>query len=140
MTTLGFTGTRHGMTQRQRVTIRYLFSELKLTKLHHGGERHADAEAHRLAIGMGAYVVVHPGLAFNLDSDCLGANLVLEAKPNLVRNGDIVLAGIDGLIAAPAQSNEILRSGTWSTVRRARKLKRRVWLVFPDGTFKEEIS
>lgn len=135
---LGFTGTRKGMTQRQRATVKYLFAELGLTMLHHGGERHADAEAHRIALAMKARVHVHPGPDFGIIVDCLGADVVYKVKPNLERNEDIAVMAEDGLIAAPAQKHEVLRSGTWSTVRRARKYKRRIWVVAPDGTFEEE--
>lgn len=136
--TLGFTGTRKGMTQRQRDTVLYLFRELQLTELHHGGERHADSEAHRLALALGVSVHVHPGPAFKLSHDCLGADIVYEHKPNLTRNKDIVTMGVDGLVAAPRDRQEEQRSGTWATVRYARKEKRRIWHVYPDGTFKEE--
>ena len=43
------------------------------------------------------------------------------------------------LIAAPAeQEGERLRSGTWATVRYARRLGRRVVLVCPDGSLRED--
>lgn len=48
------------------------------------------------------------------------------AKPYLERNKDIANEGIDGLIAAPSGWVEELRSGTWATVRYARKLKRTI--------------
>lgn len=134
----GFTGTRKGMTPRQAATVKYLFTHGGVTILHHGGERHADAQAHQLALELGVSVRVHPGPAFDIAKDCLGADLVYETRPNLARNGDIAIMGVDGLIAAPHEFAEVLRSGTWSTVRRARKLKRRVWLAFPDGTIREE--
>lgn len=137
--TLGFTGTSKGMTQRQRDTVLYLFRELQLTELHHGGERHADAEAHRLALALGACVHVHPGPAFKLSHDCLGADVVHAIKPNLTRNKDIVTMSVDGLVAAPSGATEVLRSGTWTTVRYARKAERRRWIVSPDGTFREEL-
>jgi hypothetical protein len=38
------------------------------------------------------------------------------------------------LIAAPAEPEEQLLSGTWSTVRFARKLGKPVFLILPDGT------
>ena len=57
---------------------------------------------------------------------------VFIARPQfaLKRNCDIVLAGVE-LIACPHQMSEVLRSGTWSTVRFARKIKKRVVMVWP---------
>ena len=34
--------------------------------------------------------------------------------------------------------NEILRSGTWATIRYARKKSKKVMLIFPDGTMTKE--
>jgi hypothetical protein len=56
-----------------------------------------------------------------------------ELKPYLARNKDIVRA-TEMLVAAPAQDIEQLRSGTWSTVRFARKMERAVWVILPTGT------
>lgn len=61
-----------------------------------------------------------------------------EPKSYLKRNHDIVDEGVDGLIAAPNGWVEELRSGTWATVRYARKLKRRIWIIRPDGTLRKE--
>lgn len=135
---LGFTGTQQGMTQRQRDAVGYLFKAAKLHILHHGGCVGADEQAHQLAVAMKARVRVHPGPAFNMQRGCPDADLVYPVRPNLVRNVDIARLGLDGLIAAPAQDVEQLRSGTWATVRYARKMHRHVWIVTPFGTFREE--
>jgi len=60
-----------------------------------------------------------------------------EAKPYLDRNQDIV-DGADILIAAPNEDKEIVRSGTWSTVRYARKSKKKIILVLRSGEVIEE--
>ena len=59
--------------------------------------------------------------------------VAVERKPYLDRNKDIVLE-TQTLVATPAETTEQLRSGTWSTVRYARKLKRPAVLILPDGT------
>jgi predicted Rossmann fold nucleotide-binding protein DprA/Smf involved in DNA uptake len=48
----------------------------------------------------------------------------------LERNKDIVSES-DFLIAAPDSKKERLRSGTWATVRHARKLGKRVMILEP---------
>ncbi len=128
------------MTRRQRDTVAYLFRELELTELHHGDCVGADAQAHKIAKSTLARIVVHPPLSSSrLRSFCAGDE---SRKPCafLVRNSHIVKEGIDGLIAAPRESTEQLRSGTWSTIRKARRLGRRIFIVNPDGTFKAEPS
>ena len=40
----------------------------------------------------------------------------------------------DTLVAAPKEDEEVVRSGTWATVRYARKAGRVVLVVRPDGT------
>jgi hypothetical protein len=58
---------------------------------------------------------------------------VKSAKPYLVRNEDIVDQS-NILVAAPHQQTEVNRSGTWATIRYARKFKVPTVIVFPDGT------
>jgi hypothetical protein len=57
----------------------------------------------------------------------------MPAKPYLVRNHEIV-DDSQVLIAAPKEFTEQLRSGTWATIRYARKIGRTVRIVFPDGS------
>lgn len=138
---VGFTGTSHapGMTQRQRATFRYLLNELQVTELHHGDCVNADEQADYDAHGMGITVHVHPPEDPKKRAFCRG--LIHQVKPYLPRNKDIVAAGINGLLATPKDAVEPTNrrgQGTWTTVNYARKAKRRIWIIFPDGTFKEE--
>lgn len=55
-----------------------------------------------------------------------------DPKPNLERNIDIVNASA-ALIAAPFENAEINRSGTWHTIRKARKCRRAITIIYPDG-------
>lgn len=133
---LGFTGRQDGMTERQRATVGRLFRELGLKVLHHGGCIGADTEAHEMALVLRAAIRIHPGTDRKKYGDCPRAVLVYPARPNLARNLDIVLMGEDGLVAAPRDEVEVLRSGTWATIRYARKMKRVTWIVSPDGGIK----
>ncbi len=62
-----------------------------------------------------------------------GSPDIRAPKRYLTRNKDIVRE-TDILIAAPAEIEEQIRSGTWSTVRYARKLGKPVFVILPDGT------
>jgi hypothetical protein len=52
--------------------------------------------------------------------------------PYMERNTVIAQMG-QFLVATPGESAEQLRSGTWSTIRRARKMGKRVLIVVPSG-------
>lgn len=136
---IGFTGTSKGMTPRQKVTFRRVLSEaldeLKSSKFefHHGDCVGADAEAHDITYLLQYFfIVLHPPINQSKRAFKHG-DLTLKAFPYLDRNKHIV-ADTDRLIATPAQKEEQLRSGTWSTVRYARKAGKPVTIIYPDGT------
>lgn len=126
----GFTGTQRGMTASQRDALRdYLRGSRG--EFHHGDCIGADSEAHEIANCMGYRIIGHPPSdpskrAFR------ACHELRPEKPYLERNKDIVLE-TTALIAAPGEVKEQLRSGTWSTVRFARKQGKCVVIIFPDG-------
>lgn len=116
MKAVGFTGTRKGMTTTQRAAVREALERAArggATVFHHGGAVGADTEAAAIAIQLGMLPVLHPA-----------------GDDPLKRNREIV-AAVDALVAAPAQAREILRSGTWATVRYARAAGIPVQIVAP---------
>jgi hypothetical protein len=108
-------------------------------EFHHGDCIGADAEAaniFRLCISPNI-LVSHPPLNPSKRAYVLSAEVRPE-KEYLERNQDIVNETAF-LIACPKEfAGEELRSGTWSTVRYARKVGKRVTIVRPDGTIKHE--
>lgn len=117
---VGFTGTRKGMSPRQRRQLAAILHAV--TEIHHGDCVGADEQAHELAVEAGIRRVVHPPSNPGKRAWCGidDGSTVLPAKPYLARNRDIVDA-CDVLMAAPYGPEEV-RSGTWSTVRYARKI------------------
>src|SRR5258708_4388472 len=109
--TLGFTGTSHGMTQRQKETVQTLFRALGVDELHHGCEPHADMEAYAIALGVNPNVRIigHPGLSIRYPPsapqhrDTRGFSEMRAAHGYLIRNGHIAEEGVDGLVAAPRE-------------------------------------
>ena len=124
---VGFTGTRQGMTSAQAEVVATL---LKAGVLHHGDCVGADAQAHAIARENGLGVVIHPPTSTSLRAFCKG-DLSWPLKPYLQRNRDIV-DSTQELVATPAGPEE-QRSGTWSTIRYARKRGKPVTVVYPDG-------
>lgn len=134
---LGFSGTKNGMTPAQRKAVRSLIHNA--TRLHLGDCVGADDQAYEEATSFGIAVEGHPPTKGQLR--CFRTyDKTWPEKPYLDRNQDIAEAGVDGLIAAPRGFEEQRRSGTWSTVRRARKLGRRIWIVRPDGSVVVEVA
>jgi hypothetical protein len=68
---------------------------------------------------------------------CRGAAITHDPLPYLHRNRKIVDDCVLGLLATPS-GREVLRSGTWSTIRYARGLGRRITIFWPDGSVTKE--
>ena len=137
MTSIGFTGTRQGMTAEQKSALRNLLDG-GAGEFHHGDCIGADSEAHDIADECGYGIILHPPT--NSSERAwreVPRHMMRPERPYLDHNKDIVRETAS-LIAAPAEPEEQLRSGTWSTVRFARKLGKPVFLILPDGTVNDE--
>lgn len=143
---IGFTGTRMGMNRPQMDTFHKFVCELpQFTEFHHGACIGADAETTdtvaEIEEGDGPRrfaIIAHPCdlSGFRSSEAIRSSDEVLPEKAPLDRNRDIVDA-CDLLVACPAGPEE-RRSGTWSTVRYARKRGKQVVVIWPDGTVTEE--
>lgn len=132
---VGFTGTRSGMTGQQKDKVRY-FLDIFFSAMfaRHGDCVGADTQFHQLARSRGLGVTIHPPSDPKLRAYNDGC--VLPPKPYLERNKDIV-EWSDVVLATPGERDEVLRSGTWSTIRYAKKLGKPVIIVYPDGDHEE---
>jgi hypothetical protein len=143
---VGFTGTREGMSQLQKDALSVWLSRHAATEFHHGSAQGADEEAVRVLLDLApafdhiktCAIHAHP---CDVPHSGSAAAFILshekhKVRKPLVRNQEIVDAA-DILIAAPKGPEEV-RSGTWAAVRYARKLGRRVLILWPDGTRTEE--
>lgn len=141
---VGFTGTREGMTPRQRA---FVMSALQgwqatgvLAEAHHGDCEGADEQFHGLCRQLGVPVVLHPPSAGDRRAWCEGAVRTEKALPFLERNKEIVRAA-SVLIATPKEGREPAPGrgqGTWSTVRYARSRGGAPRVVMPDGSLLAE--
>ena len=137
--TVGFTGPRDGMTLRQKTEVHKSLLLLKPSHALHGLCTGADEDFHHICRELwelGIYIIGHPGMdnygkspyRAHCDVDEIEPILpYMERNQNIVNNSDI-------LIATPSDFVEMPRSGTWSTIRKARNKKRTLFIVFPDGT------
>ena len=146
---IGFTGTKMGMTSEQRDslmnTLEELFVDVTILEFHHGVCKGADYEAEQEAIWAFLKVskpysdlTIHRHLPINtrhVEEVPLVTGIEYkdwEPEEYLDRNHTVVDES-NILIATPMQFVEVVRSGTWATVRYARKQDKRIIIIYPDG-------
>lgn len=115
---LGVTGTRHGRPDAIEKLFKFLCNH-SVSEFHHGDCFGWDEEAFDVCSHYGIKTVAHPPTKSDHRA-FTQSDVVLPQKAYLDRNKDIVNS-IDFLIAAP-DGPERHRSGTWSTVRYAKKV------------------
>jgi hypothetical protein len=129
---VGWTATRKGLTKEQLENAERLVRDARYWRLHHGDCIGGDEEIHSLCLAHGVDVVIHPPKETTWRVFCEGAVEVRDPLPYLDRDQEIVNESAF-LVAAPDSPVEKLRSGTWATVRRARRKRIPVLLLLPDG-------
>jgi len=148
---LGFTGSRLFNPLRfpvQHIAFGVAIADfgLEFTEFHHGDCQGADVYFQRRIMeiynGLDIKFVLHPPHTPSLRayaSKEFGPEhcyMVLPEKTYLDRNKDIV-AACDHLLAIPI-GPEISRSGTWSTIRHARRLRKPITIITDCGTITKE--
>ena len=141
---IGFTGTQEGMTKEQFKTVCKILIHFKKNRymvpisFHHGCCIGADEQSHVIASSLGYPIVLHPPI--NTSKKIAYPQwcyfLRFEPKPYLERNHEIVDNSY--LLIAVPKGEEELRSGTWSTIRWARKQNKHILIIKPDGKITHE--
>jgi len=124
---VGFTGTHKGASSVQLFEAEQKLKALKeqgYDEFHHGLCIGADVQVATIAKKLGYRVVAHPGLASDpknllFRGECENDE-TREAKPFIKRDHDIV-DETEVMLATPKGHAEEARSGTWTTVRYAKK-------------------
>jgi hypothetical protein len=126
---LGFTGTRVGMSLSQKEELRKFLRQRLPAVFHHGDCIGADQQAHRIVreLAPECTIIAHPCDLPYARAHCNADVVCVPLKP-LVRNA-IIVDACQVLVAAPEHDEEKLRSGTWATVRMARRSKKKVTLL-----------
>lgn len=129
---IGFTGTHEGMTQAQKNMVKRISNLLYEhgCEFHHGDCIGADEEAHKI-FHKGCYTIfIHPPIKSDKRAFCIGKSY--PAEEYLERDKSIV-DNCQFMIGCPKAEKEELRSGTWATIRYARKKKRNHVVIYPTG-------
>ena len=129
---IGFTGTQKGMTDEQQSVLKKIFYKLKPVSFHHGCCIGADHQAGQIADSIPiANIILHPPINTSKMAKCIG-DVTRQPKEYLDRNHDIV-DETNILVGTPKEYIEELRSGTWATIRYAKKNNKPVIIIYPDG-------
>lgn len=129
---IGFTGTRHGMTQSQSELVLDFLSAFKdhgEREFHHGCCIGADEQAAKIAKSLGFIIHGHPPLN-NKFLSTFQNDYTFWPEEYIVRNHAIV-DSTECLIACPFDSEEHLRSGTWATWRYANSVPNKSVVLYP---------
>lgn len=138
---LGFTGTRDGMTDKQRESFIALVQRLKPKQFGHGDCVGSDDQAATIVdenvpdVHITCYPPTDDSLrAFNKCHD-----EIREPKTYFARNRDIVDEN-EALVATPRETKEQSRwatGGTWYTIGYARKKGKPTYVIYSDGSIEE---
>lgn len=129
---IGFSGTRIGMSQAQKDILFHILAEHQ-GFFHHGDCIGADAEAHDVAAAMACYTIhVHPPADPRLRAYKNG-HVTHPPKQYFARNADIVNQ-CQYLIACPLNKNQ-QTGGTWNTIKYAMRedINRKFTIILYDG-------
>ena len=130
MVKIGFTGTRNGMNKEQIKELENIIKSKQLDEFHHGMCVGSDQQAHDVVKKEKIKIVGHPPTykKFQAKLDC---NIVMKPHEYLRRNKNIV-DETEILIATP-DKKECITSGTWSTIRYARKQHKKIYIIHKNG-------
>lgn len=143
MAVIGFTGTRRGITIQQAASLhlqlsalaRYFQAQGRGARGLHGSCVGADASFDRACARLGLGTVCIPGtIDGKSDHRWLAKTAAVELEPptpTLQRNRRIIELS-DVMLACP-DGEERMRSGTWSTIRKARRARKHGMIVMPSG-------
>lgn len=77
-------------------------------------------------------IIIHPPI--NSSKRAWKNGILKKEKEYLDRNHDIVDCS-DILITCPKEDVEQLRSGTWATIRYAKKSNKKTIIIYPSGIY-----
>jgi hypothetical protein len=127
---VGITGSRNNLSKEQLDKFIKFLKDNNPAEIHHGDCIGADSMCHDIAESFNIKIVIHPP-----DNNTMRANKksdnIMQVEKYLKRNHNIVDT-TDILVAFPPTKEEILRSGTWATIRYAKKKNKQVFIIFPE--------
>ncbi len=139
--TIAMTGTRktETLTDKQLAHFKKCLATSKeqgFDVFRHGDCVGADEKGHHIAVSLGYSVRIHPPTDPKYRAFC-SSPFVAPALSYQDRNQAMV-NNCDMLLALPKSNQEVQRSGTWMTIRMARKINLPIIIFYPDGRIVKE--
>lgn len=129
---LGMTGSRMGMTEKAEIILKKFLNNNIIIEAHHGDCIGADEKFHEIVLENKIKTIIHPPKNNTMRSFCKGDEI---RKPlDYIQRNHSIVNETDMLIAFPSTKTEIIRSGSWATIRYAKKNKKPILIIFTDGT------
>ena len=133
---ISFTGTQDGMNVTQKTNVIKLIKaqKAKITKAVHGDCIGADTDFHNIMSDifvMNDLIEIHPCTATSKRAYNKAPKIYEPIAP-LDRNR-IMVQRAHLVIGTPGTDSEILRSGTWMSIRYAKKMVRPLVIFYPGG-------
>jgi hypothetical protein len=132
--TIGITATQRGLVERQREVAEELFLRFDPARLVHGDCVGGDEDIHYLF--QQAFpkktIIIRPCDIRHKRAFCIGFHEEHPEEPPLMRNQKIVNES-HILLGFPGEQNEVTRSGTWSTIRYAKRIGKPVIVIYPEA-------
>ena len=119
---VGFTGTREGMSQHQKEQFVIELYEIAPTEFHHGDCVGADAEAHDIVRTFFPEVKIVGHLPLSNSQRAFKECDEYKSPLPYLERDRVIVDTADFMFGAPKSDKELVRSGTWATIRYSRKL------------------
>lgn len=138
---IGFTAAQAGISPPQQIVLRqelkrHVAADRPVPWFVHGKCTGGDEQGARIARQVGFKLEAFPSDREDKTAE-IWSEVEHPCKPPLDRNPDIVLAA-DRMYACPDGFKEKQRSGTWATIRCARRQGVRLTIIWPDGSVSQE--
>lgn len=137
----GVTGTRRGMTTDQyNFAFNFMNSQPGSNNVGHGCCIGVDEQFATISHLVGNFkIVAYPPIVDTFFSHtAFDISHIKMARADYMERNLAIVMDSKVLLAFPEQKQEIVRSGTWSTIRMARRLKHKMIIVFPNGSISKE--
>lgn len=153
MSIIGFTGSQRGMTNFQKRILKEILELKQCTEFAHGDCIGSDAEANEIAFDFGVRIFsIYPPLNQRKQAHCFPVTEIQSKYDGQFRS--VIYRGItiqvrwftkdeylarnkkivdhsQWMIACPKEHQHSIRSGTWSTIRYAWKIKKDLTIIPP---------
>lgn len=129
------TGTQRGITFAQHQAVRrFLARYQRIEEFHSGACIGADYAVNNIVARRVPGVELHLWPCTIRSKQAIGPCHVRHAEREPMDRNQEMVNRCQILLAFPGEREEVLRSGTWATIRRARKAFKTIVYFFPDGT------